>query len=478
MKLHRLKRVLAVTAYLACISAFGGIATPTAPADHNAGAFAALQSADIKDQLTSNKACVEFTYVPPGADHIGLALMGDLQGHNLIYRSIGPKEHLYCPPVGTARPVVDAQAWTRYSRMGEWAGRKQTVPGGEFEEKEETPAEKQEREERELKEREEREKTEKEQKEKAEHEKIEKERIEREKIEKEREEAEKEEKPVNPGFFAGINAGYWGSSEYNDLTTLHTNVVRLDTPTSIGPWEKVGLKVIADYAGPYSSSGVSGLNHKAYVERVVNFVKGSPHVFAVEVLNEPGGNWFWGGSAESETNRQSYAQLLIEVHNALVSNFGTARPLELASWDGGHDSSNAWGAAWSKNGTALADVDGVTNHPYGGTGSRSSAILGNRGLVEQAESQSHKPIYVTEVGFPTKSQTGDSLAYTEKESAWAIYHFAEWAKGKGYVAGITFYGYRDSANSAGYGLERNDGSHKPGWEALREFNEGKPCGVC
>lgn len=467
MTWHRAKRVGAVCAYLMAAAAFGAGGPAAAPAAAADGSYwqSSWQSANIKDKLTADHRGVEVTYVPFGTNHIGVAELKKLDSNSSETKYFAvPATQKLIYPKDAGYPVLDVQAWARYHRIGEWAGRLLTEQGPieEPEEKEEAPEEtaieKQEKEEKLQKEREAREKAEKEQ--------------------KEREEAEKEEKPVNPSFFAGINAGYWGSSEYPDLTTLHGRVVRLDTPTSIGPWEGVGLKVIADYAGPYSSSGVSGLNHKAYVERVVNFVKGSPHVFAVEVLNEPGGNWFWGSSSESETNRQSYAQLLIEVHNALVANFGAARPLELASWDGGHDSSNAWGAAWSKNTTALADVDGVTNHPYGGTGSRSSAILGNRGLVEQAESQSHKPIYVTEVGFPTKSQTGDSLAYSEKESAWAIYHFAEWAASRGYVAGITFYGYRDSASSAGYGLERNDGSHKPGWEALREFNEGKPCTVC
>ena len=131
------------------------------------------------------------------------------------------------------------------------------------------------------------------------------------------------------------------------------------------------------------------------------------------------------------------------MHEALVANFGAARPLELASWDGGHDSSNAWGEAWSRNSAALADVDGVTSHPYGGTGNRAQAILGNRHLVEAAHAASHKPIYITEVGFPTKGPTGDSLQYTEVEQAWALYQFATWARNTGYVAGVTFYGYRD-----------------------------------
>jgi hypothetical protein len=278
-------------------------------------------------------------------------------------------------------------------------------------------------------------------------------------------------------FFTGINAGYWGSSEPGDVKKLGS-VVRLDTPPKLTPWESVGLKVIADMSGPYSSSGVSGLNHSAYVQKVVEFVRANPHVFAVEVLNEPGGSWFWGSSSESATNRESYAQLLIEVHEALVANFGGARPEELASWDGGHDSSNAWGEAWSKNATALADVDGVTNHPYGGTGSRASAILGNRRLVENDEKVSHKPIYITEVGFPTKGPTGDSLQYSELEQAWAIFQFAEWARSTGYVAGVTFYGYRDGTEGGGYGVETHSGVRKLAFTAMQDLRESLPCTIC
>jgi hypothetical protein len=278
-------------------------------------------------------------------------------------------------------------------------------------------------------------------------------------------------------FFVGLNAGYWGSSEPGDLKKVST-VVRLDTPPKLTPWEAVGLKVIADEAGPYSGSGVSGLNHAAYVQKVVEFVRANPHVLAVEVLNEPGGSWFWGSQSESATNRESYARLLIEVHEALVANFGAARPLELASWDGGHDSSNAWGEAWSKNATALADVDGVTSHPYGGTGSRANAILGNRRLVENAHAASKKPVYVTEVGFPTKGPTGDSLQYSEVEQAWALYQFAQWARSTGYVAGVTFYGYRDGSEGGGYGIETHAGAKKLAFTALQDVKESLPCTIC
>lgn len=389
----------------------------------------------ITDRLSADKTAVEVTSLPAGTEHVGVAVMTDLQAHGLEYRVLTLAEagRPYVPPAG--KPVVDLQAFTGCCKgtghaLGGWAGRLQTVPGGVKEPppEEEPPTE--------------------------------------------------EPPPPPPSLLVGLNAGYWGAGEQTDLKGLGAPLVRLDTPGDTTAWETSGLKVIADMAGPYSSSGVSGVNVQAHINRDLALVRKNPRLFAVETLNEPGGNWFWGGSAESAGNREAYGRLVIAVHNALVNNFGANRPLQLCSYDGGHDSSDAWGEGWSKVPGALAACDGLTNHPYGGTGARSSAILGARWLVERTWAQTHKPIYVTEVGFPTIHGTGDSLGYSERESAWAIYNFAAWANTKGYVAGIAFYGYRDSANSAGYGLERNTGTHKPGWVALQQFAEGKPCGVC
>jgi hypothetical protein len=278
-------------------------------------------------------------------------------------------------------------------------------------------------------------------------------------------------KRVAGRFLLGVNAGYWGAREPRDLRSVAA-VVRLTNPPQLTRWERAGLRVIADFSGPYTRAGVSGLDHAAYVRRVVAFVRQNPRVLAIEVLNEPGGQWFWGKEAESAENRESYAQLLVEVHDARVRSFGARRPLELASWDGGHDASNAWGEAWSENAAALAAVDAVTNHPYGGRGPRAQAILGNRSLVEADEAVSHKPIYITEVGFPTGNNNGDSLLYSEGEQASAIGSFARWAEHTGYIAGVTFYGYRDAHEGGGYGIETHRGHHKAAYRVLERLRAG------
>ncbi|HEX4438322.1 MAG TPA: hypothetical protein VH061_16170 [Solirubrobacteraceae bacterium] len=274
------------------------------------------------------------------------------------------------------------------------------------------------------------------------------------------------------GFLIGINAGDGSRAEVRDLRRVAA-VVCVSNPGNTRHWEAAGVRVIADETGPYTSGGVSGLDHRAYVRGVLSLVRRDPHLFAVEVLNEPGGEWFWGADSESAANRESYARLLIEVHEALVAGFGAARPLELASWDGGHDSSNAWGEAWSRDATALADVDGVTSHPYGGTDERAHSILGNRGLVTRAAAVSHKPVYITEVGFPTAGPTADSLRYTEAEQASAIYRFGLWAEHRKYVAAVTFFTYRDEREGGGYGVETRRGVKKKAFKALERLHKGE-----
>jgi hypothetical protein len=271
------------------------------------------------------------------------------------------------------------------------------------------------------------------------------------------------------GFLIGINAGDGSRAEVRDLRRVAA-VVCVSNPTSPRHWEAAGIRVIADETGPYTSTGVSGLDHRSYVRRIVALVRRNPHLSAIEVLNEPGGEWFWGADSESAANRESYARLLIEVHEALVAGFGAARPLELASWDGGHDSSNAWGEAWSQNTTALADVDGVTSHPYGGTDVRAHSILGNRDLVARAAAVSHKPVYITEVGFPTAGPTADSLRYTEAEQASAIYRFGLWAEHRKYVAAVVFFTYRDERDGGGYGVETRRGFKKQAYRALERLH--------
>ena len=268
-----------------------------------------------------------------------------------------------------------------------------------------------------------------------------------------------------PGLVVALNAGGWGPCEPAEIRTV-VEYVRLDTPETIAPYASVGLKVIADESGPYDRSGVSGLDVQAFVKRTVALVQANPDLWAVEVLNEPGGQWFWGEHAESPANRAAYAELIVAVHDALVARFGSRRPLILASYDGGQLESNAWGEAWSKNQAALDDADMLTEHPYGGTEQRASAALGNRAKVQAAHVQTGKPIAITEVGWPTNGSNGNSLQFSDAEEAANITSLVDWARASGYVKVVTIYNYRDTGEGGGYGVQTHLGVKKPAWFAL------------
>lgn len=269
-----------------------------------------------------------------------------------------------------------------------------------------------------------------------------------------------------PGLVVALNAGGWGPCEPAEIRTA-VGFVRLDTPETLAPYAAAGLKVIADESGPYDRSGVSGLDVQAFVKRTVALVQANPDVWAIEVLNEPGGQWFWGADAESSANRMAYAKLIVAVHEALVARFGSKRPLILASYDGGQLESNAWGEAWSSDRAALNDADLLTEHPYGGTEERASAALGNRAKVEAAHARTGKPIAVTEVGWPTNEPNGNSLRFSDAEEAENITSFVDWARASGYVKVVTIYNYRDTGEGGGYGVQTHLGVKKSAWFALR-----------
>ena len=192
---------------------------------------------------------------------------------------------------------------------------------------------------------------------------------------------------------------------------------------------------------------------------------------AIEVLNEPAGSWFWGPQAESPVNEAAYANLLNVVHAAFVKEFGSARPLILGSYGNASAFEGEWGPAWWRD-VNHESVDGVTIHPYGGVDNRSASAEGNRLQVAQAHEQTGKPVYVTEVGWPTavgQPATDDSLQWGEAEQAQNITNFIDWAKSTGYVADVTIFNYRDYGTNDWYGIESSSGRHKPAYAALAAF---------
>jgi hypothetical protein len=350
------------------------------------------------------------TAVPAGTASIGVALMTNMEGAGLKYVSIPATQKIYTPPAGT--PVVDMVADSASgAAIGKWAGREQTTP----------------------------------------------------------EQAPPPPPPPPSKMIVSLNAGGWGAGERTDLHGV-VETLRIDTVsnTEAATYAGAGYKVIDDISGPYSSAGVSALNAQAWAASALAAWKANPNIIAIEETNEPGGSWFWGSNATSEANVTAYAALLKAVSEAFAP-YGSARPKLLASYDGGGTKEAEWGAKWFKR-IDPKWIDGVTVHPYGGTGARAQSALGNRADVEQAHAETGLPVWVTEVGWPTavgQPSTGDSLQWTEAEQAANITSFVKWCRGLGYVADVSIFGYHDYGTNAFYGIETHAGVHKPSFTALK-----------
>ncbi len=278
--------------------------------------------------------------------------------------------------------------------------------------------------------------------------------------------------PNPTGMIVGLDAGNYGSSGAADVRGA-VNTVRYETErglTGLESFKKAGLRIQMNFSGPYNSGGVCALNATSWANETLAFYKAntSPtQTPVIEALNEPGGTWFWGSSANSSANATCYRDLLRKTHDAFHATYGDAAPKILGTLDGSNGLS--FGKAWYTSDWA-SYVDGFIVHPYGGTGSKSSSALGNRALIESARAMTGGPIYVTEVGWPTalgQPSTGDSLQWTEAEQATNVTNFIAWCHDTGYVAEVIYFNYRDYGSNAWYGVLRNDGSRKPAYEALR-----------
>jgi hypothetical protein len=275
-----------------------------------------------------------------------------------------------------------------------------------------------------------------------------------------------------------LNAGGWGPGAYYDVAGA-ARAVRLEsrfaTDSEVDGAASAGVTVASWVFGTGGSIG--SIDPYAYAAEVVALFKryGKGGTFwqgridlggqAVEILNEPGGSWFWSDPA----NYAAYTNLLKVVHEALAREFPEAiRPRVLASWDGGAGLSSPFGRGWKALG-GLAYCDGVTVHPYGGSEGREGGPLGDRPDVARARAGSGKPVYVTEVGWPTavgSPPTGDSQQWTEAQQADNITAFIDWARSTGYVAMVVVFGLADYEANNWYGIERSDRSHKPSYAAL------------
>jgi hypothetical protein len=275
----------------------------------------------------------------------------------------------------------------------------------------------------------------------------------------------------------GLNAGNFGTSGVADVKNA-VGLVRLDSTlggTTVRNFTNAGVKVELDFSGPYNGGGVGALNAASWVSSTLSWYAANCNPSAcpfVEVLNEPWWPRWWGSNADSQANADAYARILQATWTAFHSRYGSGAPKILASCENS-DWNNYWCSEW-RNSSAVANAsqyaDGVTVHPYGGTGNRAQSALGTRSEVTTAYSITGKPVYVTEVGWPTATQcgpTGDSLQWSQADQATNITNFMEWARGLGYVAAVMYFNYRDFGSCTWYGIETQSGAHKAGYNALK-----------
>lgn len=274
-------------------------------------------------------------------------------------------------------------------------------------------------------------------------------------------------------MIVGLDSGSYGPAGAADVRGA-VETVRFDTERGVSTlenFEKAGLKINMLFAGPYNSGGVCALNATTWVANALSYYKAHTNPTQtpiVEALNEPGGTWFWGSSANSTANGACYRNLLQKTYEAFHAQYGSSAPKVLATLDG--SGSLTFGRNWWTPASA-AYVDGVIVHPYGGVSSTASSALGNHALMESAHALTGEPLYVTEVGWPTalgQPSTGDSLQWSEAEQAANITSFLNWAHGTGYVREVVYFNYRDFGTNNWYGICRSDGTHKLAYATLHE----------
>jgi hypothetical protein len=431
-----------------------------------ASAASASAASSITDRLSASHSAIEVSSEPAGTTEVHIAVMSDLAGDGIKYLNI-PVAQVSYTPVSTS-PVVDVQAFGRDGAIGGWAGRLQTTPGGIEEEaaveepSEAIQAEASEGAPGQLQEG-------------LGEEPLAEAGVEaatKKKSKRRREEEAQEEATATPAqMVVGVDSGGWGSSStFGDLDKGGVHYIRTEsTDTSyVEPQSlSAGVHIATVIFG--TSGSIGAIAPASYAAEVKSYFAryGRDGGLAVEVLNEPGNHLFWS----DPTNYAAYAKIVKAVHEALATLPAASRPAELCSWDGGEasaDPDKPWGQG-IKSAGALPYCDGVTVHPYGGRTGGDGGALGGRKDVELAHTESSKPVYVTEMGWPTaigQPPTGDSQQWTEAQQASNITGFMQWAAGTGYVPMVIYFNYVDYGTNAFYGIETKARKHKLGFAAL------------
>ncbi len=421
----------------------------------------------VTARLSPDRSAIEVTAEPAGTTELHLAVMSDLQGDGIRYLDIPATQTTYTPPPGT--PVVDVQALGEDGTIGGWNGRLQTAPpeaGAQAEGPEAGEAQEEDLEEPAEELAEQREPGE-------EAEAIASAKPKRKKHKRRHKAEPPEEEASPPGTMViGVDSGGWGGSTFSDLANGGVHYIRTsstDTHFVEPEASAAGVHIASVIFG--TGGSIAAISPSAYAAEIGAYFEkyGSDGGLTVEVLNEPGNPYFWSDPSDYA----AYAKLAKAVHEALATLPVSSRPAELCSWDGGEASpepNKPWGQGIKAAG-ALPYCDGVTVHPYGGKTGGDGGAFGGRKDVELAHSESGKPVYITEIGWPTavgQSPTGDSQQWTEAQQAANITGFMQWASATGYVPMVIYFNYVDYGSNDFYGIETQERRHKLGFAALAQ----------
>lgn len=270
---------------------------------------------------------------------------------------------------------------------------------------------------------------------------------------------------------------YGGAATVADAKACVTHVT-VATPNGGGEakflpdYLAAGMGVLNLRVGPYDKvRGILSIDPAGWAAQAVAYYKAHPAIVSMEILNEPSGTWFWGPNAHGPGQHAHYVKIMRAVRTAFDAL--PKRPKLLASFDGGYAGATLWGEqVLAADRHAYDAVDAITMHPYGGNDAnrRGASALGLRSGVLAAASLSGKPVWITEVGWPTATgqpATGDSLQWSEADQAINISNFVKWARATAVVGAVIIFAYQDYGSKEFYGVTRIGGSHKPSYDALR-----------
>ena len=302
----------------------------------------------------------------------------------------------------------------------------------------------------------------------------------------------------------GWQGGY-GGSEKLSLEQGKLQIDRIDTTLPVTPDQNwgVGVPTLVNIPGTCSSCGfgnnVSSIDPNAWASNALSYYQSYCHSNAqecpaIEVLNEPCGSWFWGSGADSQGNANAYAVLLKTVWTTFHNQYGSGAP-KIIGYYVCYPGQLDWGRMWWNNSVGInmsQYVDGITVHPYGGPSrsgyTQAQSALGTRGDVITSHQETGKPVWLTELGWPTdvgSGDTADSYQWTQQQQADNIYSFMTWAKTRSWIGAATYFQYGDYSPNNWYGVvcigeggNCSDGTTKPGYTALVDAADNLPCSVC